>query len=50
MYIYMYIYIHIYICIYINTFASPFYRGSTSLIRTPPPAGPYSSPTPRDLW
>ena len=25
------------------------YRG-TSLIRTPPPIGPYSSPVPRDLW
>ena len=25
------------------------YRG-TSLIRTPPPVGPYSSPMPRDLW
>jgi len=26
-----------------------YYRG-TSLIRTPPPVGPYSSPMPRDLW
>jgi hypothetical protein len=25
------------------------YRG-TSLIRTPPPSGPYSSPMPGDLW
>ena len=25
------------------------YRG-TSLIRNTPPAGPYSSPMPRDLW
>ena len=25
------------------------YRG-TSLIRTPPNVGPYSSPVPRDLW
>ena len=24
--------------------------GGTSLIRTPPPIGPYSSPVPRDLW
>ena len=26
-----------------------YYRG-TSLIRTSPPVGPYSSPVPRDLW
>ena len=25
------------------------YRGA-SLIRTPPPIGPYSNPIPRDLW
>ena len=33
----------------VKVWISPRYRG-TSLIRTPPPVGPYSSPVPRDRW
>ena len=34
-----------------NTFTAAIYAyKGTSLIRTPPPLGPYGSPVPRALW
>ena len=52
MYIYIYVYIYIHTYLYANSRGwaeEGGYRG-TLLMRNTRPAGPYSSPTPRDLW